>query len=187
MAIKTNKKFQLLKSIIQSDFLFLDKKLKRSNRFLSGSTKLKLDSISYLNSIETLKTIKQFLRILQFLSSRDRKIIHIVLKNRQFVKIAEMALVSKNSDISYVVKDSVDLKNSEVEDQLLILFDHINNNSLLLKKLFDKNIFLINKINTKIEKNNWGSYKIFNELDDFKKFIFFLVLIQLTFDKKNNL
>ena len=28
MAIKTNKKFQLLKSIIQSDFLFLDKKLK---------------------------------------------------------------------------------------------------------------------------------------------------------------
>ena len=85
------------------------------------------------------------------------------------------------------LKDSVDLKNSKVEDQLLILFDHINNNSLLLKKLFDKNIFLINKINTKIEKNNWGSYKIFNELDDFKKFIFFLVLIQLTFDKKNNL
>ena len=95
-----------------------------------------------------------------------------------------MAFLARFSDISYVVKDSVDLKNSEVEDQLLILFDHINNNSLLLKKLFDKNIFLINKINTKIEKNNWGSYKIFNELDDFKKFIFFLVLIQLTFEIK---
>ena len=66
---------------------------------------------------------------------------------------------------------------------MLILFDHVNNNSLLLKKLFDKNIFLMNKINTKIEQNNWGSYKVYNEIDDFKKFIFFLVLIELTLSK----
>jgi hypothetical protein len=53
----------------------------------------------------------------------------------------------------------------------------------LLKKLFDKKIFLINKMNTKTEQNNWGSYKIYNEVDDFKKFIFFLALIQLTLNK----
>lgn len=182
----TKTKFQLLKSFIQSDFLFLDKKLKKSNRFLNYSMKVKSNSVSYLSSTETLKSIKQFLRILQFLSSKDKKLIHIILKNRQFIKIAETVFDTKDLNASFVIKDSINLKNSNVEDQLLILFDHINNNSLLLKKLFDKNIFLINKINTKTEQNNWGSYKVYNELDDFKKFIFFLVLIQLTFNKKNN-
>ena len=169
----TKTKFQLIKSFIQSDFLFLDKKLKKSNRFLDHSTKVKSSSISYLSSTETLKSVKQLLRILQFLSSKDKKVIHIILKNRQFIKIAEKIFDTEESNVSYVIKDSINIKNSNVEDQLLILFDNINNNSLLLKKLFDKNIFLINKINTKVEQNNWGSYKVYNELDDFKKFIFF--------------
>jgi hypothetical protein len=182
--IKKNKnKFQLLKSFIDSDFLFLNKKLKKSNRFLSNSTRLGVNSVSYLNSAETLKSVKQFLRILQFLSSKDKKIIHIVLKNRQFIKIAERVFNKNGCDFSYSVKDSLNIQNSEIEDQLLILFDNINNNPLLLKKLFDKNIFLINKINTKIEQSNWGSYKVYNEVDDFKKFIFFLVLIELTLHK----
>ena len=77
----------------------------------------------------------------------------------------------------------MNIKDFSSENQILILFDYINNNQLILKKLFDKNIFLINKINTKFEQNNWGSYKIFNELDDFKKFIFFIILIELTLNK----
>ena len=183
MIKKTTKKFQLLKNFIDSDFLFLNKSLKKSNRFLIHSTKLKSGSVSYLNSSETLKSVKQFLRILQFLSSKDKKTIHIVLKNKQFIKIGETIFDAEDSNIFYTVKDSVNLKGQAVEDQLLILFDHVNNNSLLLKKLFDKNIFLINKMNTKTEQNNWGSYKIYNEVDDFKKFIFFLALIQLTLNK----
>tara|TARA_Y100001968_G_C19408322_1_gene744938 strand:- start:802 stop:1350 length:549 start_codon:yes stop_codon:yes gene_type:complete len=178
------KKFQLLKSFIDSDFLFLNKKLKKSNRYLDQSIKLEGGSVSYLNSIETLKSVKQFLRVLQFLYSKDKKTIHIVLKNRQFIKIAEIFFNKKDLGFYYSIKDSVNVQNSEVEDQLLILFDHLNNNSLLLKKLFDKNIFLMNKINTKIEKSNWGSYKVYNEVDDFKKFLFFLVLIELIFNKK---
>ena len=182
--IKKNKnKFQLLKSFIDSDFLFLNKKLKKSNRFLSHSTRLESSSVSYLSSAETLKSVKQLLRILQFLSSKEKKIVHIVLKNSQFIKIVETVFNKNSLNFSYSVKDSINIQNSEIEDQLLILFDHVNNNSLLLKKLFDKNIFLMNKINTKIEQNNWGSYKVYNEIDDFKKFIFFLVLIELTLSK----
>lgn len=182
MIKKNKKKFQLLKSFIDSDFLFLNKKLKKSNRFLSHSTRLEANSVSYLSSAETLKSVKQLLRILQFLSSKDKKVIHIVLRNRQFIKIAETVLNKNGADFFYSLKDSINIQNSEVQDQLLLLFDHVNNNSLLLKKLFDKNIFLMNKINTKVEQNNWGSYKIYNEVDDFKKFIFFLVLIELTLD-----
>ena len=169
----TKTKFQLIKSFIQSDFLFLDKKLKKSNRFLNYSMKVKSNSVSYLSSTETLKSIKQFLRILQFLSSKDKKLIHIILKNRQFIKIAETVFDTKESNISYVIKDSINIKNSNVEDQLLILFDNINNNSLLLKKLFDKNIFLINKINTKVEQNNWVLIKFLMNLMTSKNLFFF--------------
>jgi hypothetical protein len=89
----------------------------------------------------------------------------------------------KNKPFNLEVKNSLNIKQSLVENQVLVLFDYINNNPLILKKLFDKNIFLINKINTKFEQNNWGTYKIFNELDDFKKFIFFIVLIDISLNK----
>jgi hypothetical protein len=183
MVKNNNKQFQLLKNFIDSDFLFFNKNMKKSNRFIESSTKLGRNSVSYLSSSETLKSVKQFLRILQFLSAKDKKMLHIVLKNKQFIKIAEAVFSKKNTDFSYSVKDSINIKNIKIEDQLLIIFDQINNNSLLLKKLFDKNIFLINKVNTKFEQNNWGSYKVYNEIDDFKKFIFFLALIELTLNK----
>ena len=78
--IKKNKnKFQLLKSFIDSDFLFLNKKLKKSNRFLSHSTRLESSSVSYLSSAETLKSVKQLLRILQFLSSSGTNLIIVYI------------------------------------------------------------------------------------------------------------
>jgi hypothetical protein len=99
---------------------------------------------------------------------------------------SDFLLVNKNLNKKFNINinDSSNIKKSNLENQFLILFDYINNNSLLLKKLFDKNIYLVNKVNTKFEQNNWGTYKIFNELDDFKKFLFFIVLIELTLNKK---
>jgi hypothetical protein len=172
----------LLKGLIDSDFLFLNKKVNKNLRSLKSTSVLNNSEISYLDSVETLKTVKQFVRLLQFLEKKDKKIFHIVVKNKQFVKIVESFFKDKNFNFS--IKDSINIQNTKIEDQILILFDQINNNSLLLKKLFDKNIFLINKINTKFEQNNWGAYKIFNNLDDFKKFIFFIILIELTLNKK---
>ena len=119
---------------------------------------------------------------MQYLQNNDKNVIHLVVKNKQFIKIAESFFKNKRFNIN--INDSSNIKKSNLENQFLILFDYINNNSLLLKKLFDKNIYLVNKVNTKFEQNNWGTYKIFNELDDFKKFLFFIVLIELTLNKK---
>jgi hypothetical protein len=171
----------LLKSLIESDFLLLNKKSGKRSRFLKSNLKVNGSEVSYLDSLETLKTLKQFIRILQYLQNKDKNIFYFIVKNKQFIKIAESFF--KNKPFNIHIKDSPNIKKSSSDNQLLILFDHINNNSLLLKKLFDKNIYLINKINTKFEQNNWGTYKIFNELDDFKKFIFFIVLIELTLNK----
>ena len=43
------------------------------------------------------------------------------------------------------------------------------------------NIFFVNKINAKKEKNQFGNYKISNEINDIKKVIFLFVLISQIF------
>jgi hypothetical protein len=172
----------LLKGLIESDFLLVNKNLNKKSRFLKSNLNINGSKINYLDSFETLKTLKQFIRILQYLQNNDKNVIHLVVKNKQFIKIAELFFKNKRFNIN--INDSSNIKKSNLENQFLILFDYINNNSLLLKKLFDKNIYLVNKVNTKFEQNNWGTYKIFNELDDFKKFLFFIVLIELTLNKK---
>jgi len=65
---------------------------------------------------------------------------------------------------------------------LFLLTQPLHNNKQLIKKVFDKNIFLINKVNAKLETNNWGTYKIFNDLNDFKKLIFLLILLDKVFN-----
>jgi hypothetical protein len=172
----------LLKGLIESDFLLVNKNLNKKSRFLKSNLNINGSKINYLDSFETLKTLKQFIRILQYLQNNDKNVIYLVVKNKQFIKIAESFFKNKRFNIN--INDSSNIKKSNLENQFLILFDYINNNSLLLKKLFDKNIYLVNKVNTKFEQNNWGTYKIFNELDDFKKFLFFIVLIELTLNKK---
>ena len=84
------------------------------------------------------------------------------------------------------VKETLPTKNlSQSTLQVLILLNFsLNNKETFLKRLFDKNIFLINKINAKIEKNNWGTYKIYNDLTDVKKIIFLLVIISNILEKK---
>jgi hypothetical protein len=84
------------------------------------------------------------------------------------------------------VKETLPNKNlSQDTLQLLILLNFsLNNKETFLKRLFDKNIFLISKINSKLEKNNWGTYKIYNDLTDIKKIIFLLVIISSILEKK---
>jgi hypothetical protein len=171
----------LLRGLVDSDFLLLNKNSNKNLRFLNSGLHFNGSKVNYLDSLETIKTLKQFVRLLQHSHHEKKNLLHIVVKNRQFMKIADSFF--KNKPLNLEVKNSLNIKQSLVENQVLVLFDYINNNPLILKKLFDKNIFLINKINTKFEQNNWGTYKIFNELDDFKKFIFFIVLIDISLNK----
>ena len=49
--------------------------------------------------------------------------------------------------------------------------DYSTGNTRILKRLLSENIFLIQKINSKIEVNNWGVYKLYNDSFDFKKIV----------------
>jgi hypothetical protein len=50
-------------------------------------------------------------------------------------------------------------------------------NYLIYNRIMSENVLLINKLNFKQEKNNLGIYKIQNDLHDYKKLFFLLVMM----------
>jgi tRNA-binding EMAP/Myf-like protein len=84
------------------------------------------------------------------------------------------------------IANSIEVKNrltktklrGEFSQLLILLEEPLGNNSKVFKKLFEDKIYLINKINSKLEANNWYTYKIYNDLADFKKLLFLIVLLK---------
>ena len=61
---------------------------------------------------------------------------------------------------------------------LLLLNLSLNSSKNNLDKLVSNNLFLINEVNSKLKTKNDSFYKIFNEVSDFKKIIFLLLLLE---------
>jgi hypothetical protein len=179
-----NIKQLLLKSIIDSDFLLLDKQLTKSLRYTKSISNINDSVLFSLDPIETLKSIKQLIRLLQFFKKQNNKFLHILVENKQYAKIIESFFFKKKLNLSYSIKDSLNRETlPAITNQFLFLLTQpLHNNKQLIKKIFDKHIFLVNKVNAKLETNNWGTYKIFNDLNDFKKLIFLLILLDKVFN-----
>jgi len=60
----------------------------------------------------------------------------------------------------------------------------LKNNKNIFRRFFESNIFLLQKINSTFEKNNWGSYKIYNNVVDYKKILFLVILIHKVLTQK---
>ena len=190
MTLKFDQKPNLfLKSLIESDFLLVDQKSKKDLRYIKSFNKTKDSSLLFLDPLETIKTVKQLIRLLQFLKKQNSSVLHLLVENKQYLELAETFFkpVQINS-LPVLVKENLPSKSfSSNTLQLLIMLNFsLNNRETTFKRIFDKNIFLINKINAKFEKNNWGTYKIYNDLNDFKKLVFLLITIQQTVIKKNS-
>ena len=190
MTLKFDQKPNLfLKSLIESDFLLVDQKSKKDLRYIKSFNKTKDSSLLFLDPLETVKTVKQLIRLLQFLKKQNSSVLHLLVENKQYLELAETFFkpVQINS-LPVLVKENLPSKSfSSNTLQLLIMLNFsLNNRETTFKRIFDKNIFLINKINAKFEKNNWGTYKIYNDLNDFKKLVFLLITIQQTLIKKNS-
>jgi hypothetical protein len=166
----TNTKF--LKTLIDSDFSLLN----QTN--LKTST---LNSISVLNLSELQKELKQFLRLLTFISTNKNGSIIICVEDdytsflltQIFADVSFKIKIQKTIPVEYTKKDQV---------KLILVFgtSHINFNRLL-----NSNIFLITKINKVYEKKLCGSYKISNDLSDLKKIVFLCILLNKIL-KKNS-
>jgi hypothetical protein len=176
----------LLKSLIESDFLLLNQKPINSSRSVGATKRTKTDSLSFLDPIESTKTTKQLIRLLQFLKKQKSNFLHIVVNNKQHLDLLNTFFETSKINVPILIKESLPTNILPINTLQMLMFlnEPINNKETIFKRLFDKNIFLVNKINSKLEKNNWGTYKIFNELNDFKKIIFLLIVIHQTLNIK---
>jgi len=186
--LKQKKTFNFFYSLINSDFLLLDNSSvsKKNNRFLKSNLKLlnNKEFFLLLNYSETIKTLKQFIRILQFFKNTKNPLLLLDIKNRQFSKIIDL-YINNNKDILPLKFNNNTLNiDKDFSSFILLLENSFLNEKNLFKKLIYSKIFTIIKINSIIEKNNFSSYKIFNSLKILKKFIFLLVLLKKVYTRK---
>jgi hypothetical protein len=150
-----------VKDLINSDFLILNKN----------------ENFKVLNLMELNKELKQFIRLLQLLIETKAPL-YIIVENKYTANFIGKFFESFSTKIEIFVQTNI-IKKSEKAGLLLILEESsFSKNESFFKKLFRNNFFLVNKINSNIEKEFLGYYKIFNDVSDIKKMVFVLTLIR---------
>lgn len=177
-----NINLNLYKSLLESDFILLNNALSKNNGYLYNETTLTTNQqISALDVLQVLKSVKQMIRLIQFLKSQKNPCLHIIVENKQHFFLLKQYFIDNPSKFPINLHNSLLLKKkNNTSTQMLLSFEqeYSINNTKALKRLLSDNIFLIQKINAKMEFNNWGTYKIFNDLFDFKKIIFLIILLE---------
>jgi hypothetical protein len=180
-----NNKIQksLLYNLIIFDFIFLTNYAKKTSSLVTKkyhvSKKLYVVRLAIL---ELLKSIKRFLRSFQFLNKwKDKKtLFHICIENLDYIKILNVLFEKYNLNttlnISTLLPGS-NLKSNQLKS-ILILDKFLSSNNY--KNLNFDQFFLIQEINSFNNVNNSGVYKVYNNLNDFKKLLFLgIFLLQI--------
>ena len=179
----TNKKYYIksIKNIINYNLLNLEPKYITQDRF----NLFKVNSnCSFLDPIEFIKNIKQFIRLLQFLRNQNASKIYLESDNSTFKDLLLLtdgnnSKVSLNVLNSFLNESNLIKRKEKCFKKISHLYLYANRNSFTskyFKNLFEKNLFLITSVNSNFENNNLGFYKLYNDLHEINK-IFFLVLL----------
>jgi len=176
----------LVKSLIESDFLLVENVKHKNLKHFHSEISLNSFSNSSLEIFQLTKTIKQFIRALQFLKGCKKKHLYILLENQQYIEILELFFAEKKTNCLFRIKSNlVGEKEFRSFSQLFLMLDStLKVNQNIFRRFFESNIFLVQKINSILEKQNFGSYKIYNNMIDYKKIIFLAVLIEKVLTKK---
>ena len=166
----------LIQSLILSDFIFFKIKKFQHLRHIKSLFLLK-EKIVILNFLEIIKSLKHLIRILQFLKTK-KSCLYILIENN-FYKSILTSFIRKKKLLNIKIFSSIckkDLLLNKVQMLLNLTFNKIKYLNFF-NQLVLNNIFLIQSINSKIELKQFGVYKIYNKLDDIKKFLFIFILI----------
>lgn len=174
----------LFYNLVAFDFILLSSSNKRiSNFFLDKYIIAKKKYLIRLSLLDLLKSFKRYIRLLQFIQSnlryKQKNLFYIWVSNFQNLELLSLLFKKYKMRIPFEVEiifprwknNFFSLKN------ILILDYQLMNNAY--KALFFQNYHLIQTINSVEETINWGSYKIYNNLTEFKKLLFIgLILVQ---------
>jgi hypothetical protein len=181
---KKSIKSSFLKSLFNSDFFLLQHHFKQKTIY----TKQTIYSKTFLSSLDfypLLQSLKQFIRIIQFCKKRYRSSIIFKVKDLCYFTLIAEFLKMYSITLNITLEQTIRTLSSSQKLSFLVLLDTSEfEDKNLFNKLFFQNFFLILKINSKFEINKEGTYKIYNDLFDFKKIIFLIVLINKIILKK---
>lgn len=173
--------------LLSSDFLVVRLNKKTSAPVITNSVKLQKKTVfAALNVFILSKSLKQFIRSLQLLKALAKfAILNFYTKNLFINNLLTKLLVNSNK-----IKIKISIHNSFIALQpkkfkklrvLSVILDLI-----FLKTLYkfpSNDVYLIQTINSINEKTHYGAYKIFNNLTELKKILFFILLIKNVLSK----
>jgi hypothetical protein len=177
----------LLKSIISSEFLILSGKSRQARQKSSRIVlnRFEIKSELGLDLFELTKSLKQFVRVLQFLKKNCKGELVICSSN---IDTLELLNLYRGEFKSFEqVRTELDCKRSFgsiLKRRSLLLLEDSLSDGATLSKLFDEKIILINKLNSVLEVQNHCTYKIFNDVTNFKKLAFLACLIESVLSRK---
>lgn len=189
--MKKHNNTDFLKDLIDSDFLFV--RSTACNRVSSLKMDLQLGlskNLGVADILESNKSVKQLIRTIKLLSKTPAFSVYIWVEDSSVAELLNNLLKKESMSISVDVKSTAPSQNKDRQaTQLLLILGapsgYVSSN--IFYNFFQKNIFLICRINSQQETNLFGCYKIFNDLNDIKKIIFLSLLISKSYKKKETL
>lgn len=178
--VKYNK---LLSSLLTSDLIYFpvtNSKKKDLNYYSKKIEINKSSSYVLLNVFVLLQSLKQIIRLLQFNLKHYKNSVQVITSNplyNQIIDYVSKAHGIKDSKINARLKFDNKLNSKVI---VAIGNDTALNTSYLIQKLSNNNINSIILINTLFSKNLFGNYKLFNNINNYKKLMFLLVIFLLS-------
>jgi hypothetical protein len=138
-----------------------------------------LKSYYTLNPLEIIKDLQRIIRLLQFSQQQEQFLLKLNFSNSHYNKeLFSLIMNRKNKvlpkKIAFENNYIFDLKKNEGACMLIDSFQ----NKRFYERVFDDNKHLILEFNSKIIKNNYGTYRLFLNSNDWKKIIFLSLLVR---------
>ena len=178
----------LFKNFVETEFLLLSSRLEHNERkFNFGLALNNLDGKTSfsLDIFELVKTLKQLIRILQFLNKQTNKQLSICSSTKYVACFLELYRKDHITNSFVTIENNLSRVKSYSKGVqcFMLLEEPLDNKTSVLRKLIEKNIFIVSKINAKVELNSNGTYKVYNDLLNFKKLTFLIALIHIILKK----
>ena len=182
---------KLIESFLDSDFLILDSELSKNHHYNKIKIITKTNVVIALNPLLLLSSLKQLIRVFQFLKNhksnfnakrskrQQQPFIQIYLKNILHKEIFELFFKKYICNNLLKINNNFlsEMKNPGIINSALLINYSISKQPNLLKNLFEKKFFILNSINPTLEFSD-NFYKIFNDIESLKKFIYVMSLIE---------
>lgn len=181
--MKVIKQNKLLASIITSDILYFTNtnNSKKKSNFFSNKIEVK-NKAQYvlLDIIPLLQSIKQIIRLLQYNLKHYKNFLQIITSSNLYNQIIEHTSKAYGTSSS-AINASFSL-NTKLHSKIALYLgnDVTQNLNHLMSKTFNNNINSIILINSYFSKNILGNYKIYNNIDNYKKLLFLVMIILLS-------